>query len=131
MNKTQVTQSQKDQIAEFYSKTMDGVLKELHHETQLLSDWFKQDFPESNLKVIIDVDNVLRSFTITTRVLMGAEMVDNAGFFQNKIQLQEKDIINPSFMRAFFKQFNNMYREQIAGAVNRHYVQERAIEGHD
>lgn len=108
---------------------MDGVLKELHHETQLLSDWFKLDFPESNLKVIVDVDNVLRSFTITTRVLMGSEMVDNAGFFQNKLTLREKDIINPSFMRAFFKEFNNQYREQIAGAVNRHYQQEKAIEG--
>ncbi len=107
---------------------MDGVLKELHHETQLLSDWFKQDFPECNLKVIIDVDNIRRSFTITTRVLMGAEMVDNAGFFQNKLPLYEKDIINPSFMRAFFSEFNNRYREQIAGAINRHYLQEKEIE---
>jgi hypothetical protein len=117
-----------DQVKEFHGKYLDGVLKELHHETQLLSDWFKQDFPESNLKVIIDVDNILRSFTITTRVLMGAEMVDNMGFFQNKIVLQEKEIINPSFMRAFFKEFNNNYRKQIAGAINRHYIQEKAIE---
>lgn len=117
-----------NQVQEFHGRYLDGVLKELHHETQLLSDWFKKDFPESNLKVVIDVDNILRSFTITTRVLMGAEMVNNAGFFQNIIKLQEKDIINPSFMRAFFKEFNNHYRKQIADAVNRHYLQEKAIE---
>jgi hypothetical protein len=117
-----------DQVKEFHGRYLDRVLKELHHETELLSKWFKQDFPESNLKVIIDVDNIKRSFTITTRVLMGAEMVDNMGFFQNIIKLQEKEIINPSFMRAFFKQFNGKYREQIAGAINRHYLQEKEIE---
>ncbi len=115
-------------INEFYSKNFDSVLKELNHECDLLRDWFKKDFPECDLKLIVDVNQILRSFKITVRILMGEEMVQNRGFFENKIMLSEKDIINPSFMRAFFREFGNSYRIQISTAINRHYNQQRAIE---
>lgn len=118
----------KDEIAEFTGKYFDNLLKELYEECELLRKWFKRDFPESDLRVLVDADNIRRSFTITVRVLMGEEMVQNRGFFENKIVLSEKEIINPSFMRAFFKQFGNQYRKQIASAVNRHYQQEKANE---
>ena len=118
----------KDEISDFYSKHFDRNLKELNHECDLLRDWFNKDFPESDLKLIVDVDNIRRTFTITVRILMGFEMVKNAGFFENKIVLQEKDIINPSFMRAFFKHFGNEYRKEIARAINAHYNREKAIE---
>lgn len=118
----------KDKLDEFMGRYLEGTLRELNHECDLLREWFRRDFPESDLRVTVDVNNITRSFTITVRVLMGSEMVQNRGFFENKIVLREKEIINPSFMKAFFKEFGNAYRIQISNAVNAHYLRERAKE---
>ena len=117
-----------DNIAgEWFSKRIDHVLKQLHHEVGLLREWFKRDFPESRLEVLVDVDNITHTFTIVTKVLTGLEMTSvNRGQFQNKLVLYEKDLIKPGFMEAFFAQFNNEYRKQIAGAINNHYLQEKS-----
>lgn len=110
-----------DAIQEFFQKTFDNILKELHEEIGRLKTWMKQDFPESRLDVGVHVDNIRRTLTVTTRVLMGEEMVANRGFFENKLVLPEKRLINPSFMQAFFGEFNNEYRKQIANSINAHY----------
>jgi hypothetical protein len=115
----------KQEILDFHGQYLDGTLKELHNEVGLLKAWFQKDFPESRLDVVVDVDNVKRSFAITTRVLMGSEMVSNRGYFQNHLVLREKDIINPSFMKSFYKHFNDEYRRQISDAINKHLHVER------
>lgn len=61
----------KQQFDDFHGKYLKGVLEELQHEANLLREWFTRDFPESDLKVIVDVNNITKSFTITVRVLHG------------------------------------------------------------
>lgn len=118
---------QTDQGAEWFSKRIDWALKQLHHEVGLLRDWFKRDFPESRLEVFVDVDNITHTFIVTTKVLTGIEMTPvNRGHFMNKLVLQEKDLIRPGFMEAFFEQFGTKYREQIASAINAHYNREKS-----
>jgi len=112
------------EIKDFQGKYLGDIIQELQFEVGLLREWFRSDFPESDLKVVVDADNITRTLSITTSVLMGEEMVDNRGFFKNTLVLQEKEIINPLFMRGFFKEFNNGYRKQISEAVNRHYMAE-------
>lgn len=117
--------------AEWFSKRIDGVLKRLHHEVGLLREWFKKDFPESRLEVMVDVDNITHTFTVITKVLTGTEMTPvNRGHFVNKLVLYEKDLIKPGFMEAFFGQFNFEYRRTIAGAINSFYHKERESNGH-
>lgn len=112
------------EIKDFQGKYLGDIIQELQFEVGLLREWFRSDFPESDLKVVVDADNITRTLSITTSVLMGEEMVDNRGFFKNTLVLHEKEIINPLFMRGFFKEFNNGYRKQISEAVNRHYMAE-------
>lgn len=124
---TSLAQS-KQELIDFYQNNFDRNLKRLNDECDRLKTWFARDFPESDLRLIVDVDNICRTFTITLRVLMGEEMVQNRGFFENKVVLREKDIINPSFMDAFFLHFGHAYREEIQRAVNNHYRMEKARE---
>ena len=124
----QLNDSNKDAIQEFYSKHFDTTLKELYHEANLLSDWFKKDFPESDLKLIIDVDNIRRKFIITCRILMGDEMAHDRGFFENKVILEERDIIKPAFMKSFCRAMGNEYRQEIARKINSYYHQQKEIE---
>jgi hypothetical protein len=112
------------EIKDFQGKYLGDIIQELQFEVGLLREWFRSDFPESDLKVVVDADNITRTLSITTSVLMGEKMVDNRGFFKNTLVLHEKEIINPLFMRGFFKEFNNGYRKQISEAVNRHYLAE-------
>lgn len=119
----------KDKIAEHFGKVFEGVLKEVHFESELLCQWFKRDFPESDMKIVVDVNNVTRSFTITVRVLMGREMANDIGFYEKALPMREKDIINPSFMKAFFKHYNGGFRKEIADFVNSYYHQQKEIEG--
>lgn len=114
------------QGAEWFSKHIDAVLKRLHFEVGLLREWFKRDFPESRLEVLVDVDNITHSFTVVTKVLTGTEMTPvNRGHFVNKLVLEEKDLIRPGFMEAFFDRFGNEYRKQISAAVNAFYHREQ------
>lgn len=119
---------QEELINQVYSRQMDDVLKRLHYEVGLLKEWFKRDFPESRLEVLVEANNITKDFTIKTKVLMGEEMVNNRGFFSNVLALKEKDLINPSFMGAFFDAFGNEYRKQISTAINTHYRNEKAKE---
>lgn len=121
----------KDQVAEHFAKIFEGILKEVHYESSLLCEWFKKDFPESDMKIIVDVDNVYRSFTITVRVLMGREMANDIGFYEKKLPMKERDIIKPGFMNAFFKVFNGDFRKEISSFVNSYYQQQKEVEGRD
>lgn len=119
----------KGQIAEHFAKVFENILKEVHFESELLCEWFKKDFPESDMKVVVDVNNVTRSFTITVRVLMGREMANDIGFYEKKLPMKEQDIIKPGFMKAFFKVYNGDFRKEIANFVNSYYQQQKEIEG--
>lgn len=115
----------KDQVQDFYSKHFDSVLKALHDELGHLKEWFNRDFPEGTLRVFVDVDNIRRSFSITTEVLSGREMADNLRALKNKVTFEERDIIKPGFMKSFISAMQQPYRQEIARALNAHFQQER------
>ena len=115
----------KDAVQDFYSKHFDTILKELDHEISLLKEWFTRDFPEATLRVFVDVDNIKRSFTLTTEVLSGREMAANLRALKNRVVFEEKDIIKPGFMKAFISHMQYPYRQEITRALNSHYHQER------
>lgn len=117
-----------DSIQEFFQKTFDDILKELHYEIGRLKKWFNDDFPEARLDCLVDINNIVRTLTITTRVLMGEEVVKNRGYFENRLVLPEKRLIDPGFMRAFFEHFSDEYRREISTAVNKHYQTEKQKE---
>lgn len=117
----------REQVAEHFGKIFESILKEVHFESQLLCEWFQKNFPESDMKIVVDVDNIRRSFTITVRVLMGREMANDAGFYEKKLPMLEKDIIKPGFMRSFFKVYNGDFRKEIAQFVNSYYHQQQEL----
>lgn len=117
----------KDQIAEQFGKIFENILKEVHFESELLCEWFKRDYPESDMKIVVDVDNIRRSFTITVRVLMGREMAKDIGFYDKRLPMYEKDIIKPGFMKAFFRHYNGDFRKEISNFVNSYYQQQKEL----
>lgn len=99
------------------------IAERLAYETELLEKWFKQDYPESTLRVKADLNGVLFTLSITVEVLMGDEVAKDRLFFKSQpIRLEEKQIKNQTFMKAFFDYFNEGYRKQISSAFNRHYA---------
>ena len=95
----------------------------LQHEVSLLREWFKRDYPESDLRVNCDFNGVLFCLSIQVEVLMGDEVAKNRLFFKSKpIRLVEKQIRNEGFMEAFFRYFNEGMRKQIQSAFNKHYA---------
>lgn len=49
----------------------------LADEVDRLEKWFKQDYPESELRVICDFNSVLYVLKIRLEVLMGEEVTEN------------------------------------------------------
>ena len=117
----------KDAVQDFYSKHFDMILKELHDEIGHLKEWFNKDFPEATLRVFVDVDNIKRSFTLTTEVLSGREMAANLRALRNRVTFQERDIIKPGFIKAFISHMQHPYRVEISRALNAHFQQEREL----
>lgn len=115
-----------DANIEWFTKRIEWALRRLHEEVGLLRDWFKRDFPESRLEVMVDVDNIRHRFVIVTKVLTGTEMTPvNRGHFVNQLVLEEKDLLRPGFMEAFFDRMAFEYRIQLASAINAHYRREK------
>lgn len=98
----------------------------LADEVDRLEKWFKQDYPESELRVICDFNSVLYVLKIRLEVLMGEEVTENRLFFRSKdIILAEKELKNESLMYGFIKLFNQEMRKQVQNAFNTHYLQEK------
>lgn len=94
----------------------------LNHEFDLLREWFKRDYPESDLRCDADFNGVLFCLSIRVSVLMGQEVAKDRLLFNSQpIRLVEKDLRNKGFMEAFFRYFNEGMRKQIQSAFNRHY----------
>lgn len=105
---------------------MKNVAERLQYEVSLLREWFKRDYPESDLRVNCDFNGVLFSLNIQISVLMGEEVASDRLLFKSQpIRLVEKDLRNHSFMDAFFKEFNKQIRMQIQTAFNAHYQREQ------
>ena len=104
---------------------MQPIASRLSHETDRLREWFKIDYPESDLRVEADFNGVLFVLKIDITVLMGEETVEKTtqdrGYFKSTIRLLEKDLRNPSLMEGFFREFNTQVRKQIQNSFNSHY----------
>ena len=102
---------------------MSPYAERLQHEFSLLREWFKRDYPESDLRCESDFNGVLFCLSIQVSVLMGEEVAkDRLLFRSNPIRLVEKDLRNKGFMEAFFRYFNEGMRKQIQLAFNTHYA---------
>ncbi len=106
------------------------IAERLKHETEVLKEWFKKDYPESELRVSCDLNGVLFCLSITIEILMGEEvtkeLTDDRLYFKSRpIRLVEKDLRNRSLMEGFYKEFQPQLRKQIQGAFNRHYLEQK------
>lgn len=113
---------------------MSKISERIEYETKLLREWFKKDFPESDLRVSCDFNAILFILKIEIEVLMGEEVTEGLTgdrmFFKSRpIVLVEKDLRNRSLMEAFYKEFNPSLRKMIQGAFNRHYLEQKQKAG--
>ncbi len=102
------------------------IAERLQHEVSLLREWFKKDYPESDLRVDCDFNGVLFVLKIDISVLMGEEVADNRALLKSTLRLQERDLRNPDLMNGFFNEFNKQVRLQIQSGFNKHYYTEQS-----
>lgn len=113
-----------------------SVADRVQHEVDLLREWFRRDYPESDLRAVCEFNGILFTLKITIEVLMGKEVTEdltgNRGFFRARpIFLTEKDLRDPGFMEEFYRVFNPEIRRLIQGSFNRHYLQQKIEAGKD
>lgn len=102
------------------------VMIPLQHEVDLLKEWFKKDYPESDLRVLCDFNAILHTLKIQLEVLAGEEVSENRLYFKaNPIVIGERDLRNEAFMYRFVKDFNQNVRPQLQHVFNTHYLQEK------
>lgn len=101
----------------------------LAHEVDLLHEWFKRDYPESDLRVLCDFNSLLYVLKIEIEVLMGEEVSTNRMYFKSTpIVLSELVLKNEAMMYGFVKMFNEQVRTMIQNVFNKHYIQEKQKE---
>lgn len=105
----------------YTTKWMDA----LKEEITLLQTWFRREYPESTLRVEMDLNKITMELSLKIRVLMGKEIADNQGFFESDIRIPEKKFWNEGFMSPFIKMFNEQLRKNISISVNNHYANEK------
>jgi len=108
----------------YVSRTMDGLM----NEVGLLQKWFKEEFPECELRIHVDLNKIKLLLSINIRVMTSKEVTDNQGFFECPIKIPEKQFMNDRFMSPFLKSFNNELRKNISQSVNNHLIMERLKE---
>ncbi len=103
-----------------------SIAERLQHEVSLLREWFKKDYPESELRVNCDFNGVLFVLKISIEVLVGQEISSDRAFFKSELRLQEKDLRNRDLVNGFMAEFNTQVRKQIEGSFNRWYHEQAA-----
>lgn len=98
----------------------------LQHECEMLYDWFKKDYSESDLRILCDFNAILHTLRIQFEVLAGEEVSENRLYFKSKpIILGERDLRNEALVYGFLKEFNKQIRLQIQNVFNTHYLREK------
>lgn len=110
----------------YVTRVMDGLMNEVEH----LRTWFKQDFPECELKIQVDLNKIYLDLSILIRVMTSKSVSDNQGFFETPIVITERQFMNDSFMTPFLKSFNEELRKNISRSINNHLANERVLDGH-
>lgn len=110
----------------YVSRVMDGLMNEVEH----LRTWFKQDFPECELKIQVDLNKIYLDLSILIRVMTSKSVSDNQGFFETPIVITERQFMNDSFMTPFLKSFNEELRKNISRSINNHLANERVTNGY-
>jgi len=111
-----------------FDRYIEKTMADLKTEIDALHRWFKQDFPESQLVVNVDLNKIHRELTIQCRVLTGLELSPrNRVAFFNRLSIRERDLIDPLYMQPLLLVFNEQYRKVIALAINNHFHNEKAI----
>lgn len=105
----------------YVNRTMDGIF----NEVSLLREWFKKEFPECDLRIHVDLNNITLLLSIDVRVMTSKEVTDNQGFFECPIRISEKQFMNDRFMTPFLRSFNDELRKNISQSVNNHLIMER------
>lgn len=105
----------------YVNRTMDG----LFNEIGLLREWFKQEFPECELRVHCDFNKITLNLSIDIRVMTSKIVSDNQGFFETPIKISEKQFMKDSFMTPFLRSFNTELRKNISRAINNHLWMEK------
>lgn len=105
----------------YVDRTMDG----LFNEIGLLREWFKQEFPECELRVHCDFNKITLNLSIDIRVMTSKIVSDNQGFFETPIKISEKQFMKDSFMTPFLRSFNTELRKNISRAINNHLWMEK------
>lgn len=105
----------------YVNRTMDG----LFNEIGLLREWFKQEFPECELRVHCDFNKITLNLSIDIRVMTSKVVSDNQGFFETPIKISEKQFMKDSFMTPFLRSFNTELRKNISRAINNHLWMEK------
>lgn len=105
----------------YVNRTMDG----LFNEIGLLREWFKQEFPECELRIHCDFNKITLNLSIDIRVMTSKVVSDNQGFFETPIKISEKQFMKDSFMTPFLRSFNTELRKNISRAINNHLWMEK------
>ena len=100
----------------------------LSHEVDLLKEWFKKDYPESELRVTSDFNALLYTLKIQIKVLAGEEVSRDRLYFKSTpIVLSERDLRNEALMYGFVKEFNKQVRIMVQNVFNKHYLEQKQI----
>jgi hypothetical protein len=101
----------------------------LAHEVDLLKEWFKKDYPESELRVTSDFNALLYTLKIQIEVLAGEEVSKDRLYFKSTpIVLSERDLRNEALMYGFVKEFNKQVRIMVQNVFNKHYLEQKQKE---
>lgn len=101
----------------------------LAHEVDFLKEWFKKDYPESELRVTSDFNALLYTLKIQIEVLAGEEVSKDRLYFKSTpIVLSERDLRNEALMYGFVKEFNKQVRIMVQNVFNKHYLEQKQRE---